>query len=440
MRHHVPIQDHGLVSRQLEESDLRFVPRDAPAPGQGGTRGVNPRVFNGGKMAFQEILRRIDDSQRRVEMRAFLWRDDAAGNQLGEAILGAAERGVQVVIHKDRIAAVYEYTGGNKQSFFHKRPTPTHALQAWFLSTVYRAPGSFKQKPNPLAEAILSHPNITVNHKRKRFDHSKLFVFDDRWVTLGSMGIGDNHYHEWLDVMVEVEGAEHVERLRQRLAGDDEFDPSRPVDFLVHSREAHRPRTCPMLSHRLALIESAATSLTVEMAYLGDPRFTAALIRAVRRGVDVTLITAARADVLGNLNLATCDKLLRATRAPDNLTIVLLPRMVHTKMVIIDHRITDIGSANFTPLSHGVYDEINLYCDDERFARALEAAAYGHCAEGRLVERRVGYRRFHSSIERAIVAYQSRKAPRLRVRARPPAGAAEVLAPPPPPVAPDLDE
>ena len=79
--------------------------------------------------------------------------------------------------------------------------------------------------------------------------------------------------------------AEHVARLRERMAGHDEFDPSRGIDFLVHSREAHRKRSCPMISHRLALIEAAQESLTVEMAYLGDRRFTAALARAVQRGI-----------------------------------------------------------------------------------------------------------------------------------------------------------
>ena len=37
---------------------------------------------------------------------------------------------------------------------------------------------------------------------------TKLFVFDDRYVVLGSMGIGDNHHTDWVDVMVEVDGAE----------------------------------------------------------------------------------------------------------------------------------------------------------------------------------------------------------------------------------------
>ena len=390
-------------------------------PGQEGAASApgNMRVFHAGEIAFDEILRRIEQAEKSIEMRAFLWRDDEVGNRLGAAMLQAAERGVKIKIRKDRIAAVYEYTGGNKQSFFHKRVSPSQGFQAWFLGAVYRARGSFRQRPNPLAEAILGHPNIEVSHKRKRFDHSKLFIFDERYITLGSMGIGDNHHSEWVDVMVEVEGADHVARLRSRLAGRHEFEPSLPVDFLVHSREVHRPRSCPMLSERLALIESARTSLTVEMAYMGDRRFTAALLRAIERGVRVKLVTAAMADVLGNLNRATCDTLLRRTGAPENLTIVLLPRMVHSKIVVVDGRVCDIGSANFTPLSHGVYDEINLYAINEAFARELESAVDIHAQEGQVVEGRLGYRRLHSQVERAVVAYQSRRGGRLPRRVRP---------------------
>jgi cardiolipin synthase len=367
------------------------------------------RVLGSGDRAFQGILGRIREAKKSVEIRAFLWRDDEAGNLLGESVLEAADRGAQVVIHKDRIAAVYEYTGGNKQSFFHKRVDPIRGFQAWFLGAVYRAPGSFKQRPNVLAQRILAHPNITVEHMRKRFDHSKLYIIDDRFIATGSMGIGDNHRNDWIDVMVEAEGEEHVARLRERMLGHDEFDPSRGLDFLVHSREAHRKKSCPMISHRLALIEAAQQSITVEMAYFTDRRFNAALARAVQRGVEVKLVIAELADVLGNINRATCDALMRLTGAPQNLTVVLVPRMVHSKVVVIDHRWSDVGSANFTPLSHGVYDEINLYADCEPFARALEAEIDSHCEDGRVADSRLSYRKMYSGLERAIIAYQSRR-------------------------------
>jgi cardiolipin synthase len=223
------------------------------------------------------------------------------------------------------------------------------------------------------------------------------------------MGIGDAHHQEWVEMAVRLDGEEHVRRLRDRLTREVPFDPDRQIDFLTHSREAHPVKSCPMLGHRLALIDSAESSLVIAMAYWGDRRYTEALIRAVRRGVDVTLVTAGRADVLGDLGRGTCDKILRKTGAPPNLAIVFLPRMVHAKVVVRDGRWADIGSANFTPLSHGVYDEINVHVDDPVFARSVEEAIDAHCAEGELANRRVGYRKIYFHVERAIVAYQGRK-------------------------------
>ena len=165
-----------------------------------------------------------------------------------------------------------------------------------------------------------------------------------------------------------------------------------------------------MLVHRLALIDSAREAITVEMAYLGDVRFTHGLARAVDRGVAVTLVTAARADLLGNVNRATCDALRRLTGAPDHLRVVVLPRMVHSKAVVIDHRCADIGSANFTRLSHGVFDEVNLYVDHAPFARAVEDEIVRHCNEGSVVEQRLDAHRFRTQVEKALVAFHSRKA------------------------------
>ena len=142
-----------LVAETQASRDQAFLRASRPG---------NPRVFGGGELAFSQILRRVEESESTIEMRAFLWRDDECGNRLGRALLAAAERGVKVHILKDRIAAVYEYCGGKKQSFFHKRVAPGQGFQAWFLGITLKNKGSFKQRPNSLAAKILAHPNIEV--------------------------------------------------------------------------------------------------------------------------------------------------------------------------------------------------------------------------------------------------------------------------------------
>src|SRR6478736_3417077 len=59
--------------------------------------GGSLRVLGSGEVAYQAILERVRNAQKSVEIRAFLWRDDEAGNMMAEAVLQAADRGAHVV-------------------------------------------------------------------------------------------------------------------------------------------------------------------------------------------------------------------------------------------------------------------------------------------------------------------------------------------------------
>jgi cardiolipin synthase len=385
---------------QPERPQLRLVRRGGAPP--------RPRLLGNGEEAFREILDRVDRARESIEIRAFVWRDDETGNMLASALLRAANRGVRVLIRKDRKGANYEYYAGTRQSFFHKQIDLTQRLQTYFLHQVYPAPrGSIRQRPNVLAEALLAHPNVEVDCQRKLHDHSKLYIFDDRSVVLGGMGIGDDHRKEWIDVMVALDSPELVRRLRARLASDEPFDAHRRIDFLVHSLDQPAARGCPLLAQRLALLDSARRSITVAMAYLGDARFGHALVRAARRGVQVTLVTSVKSDFLGALNRASCDKLLLAAGS-ERMRIAMLPGpMVHAKITVVDGLVADVGSANFTPLSHGTYNEIDLFVRDATFAHQLEEMVEGLAARGEQMLGRVRRSWFTEWVERAIVAGQS---------------------------------
>lgn len=372
------------------------------------------RLLTDGHDAFVRILERVAMAKERIEVRAFVWRDDDTGRQVARALLAAAERGVRVVIQKDRVAASYEYHGGTRQSLFHKRIGMTQRLETWFLDRAYSGGGSLAQRASGEAEALRAHPHVTIEHAGKRFDHAKVWVFDDDALMLGGMGIGDDHHHDWVDFMVEVQGHEAVQRLRDRLAGRVPFDGKRTFDFLLHNRATQGGKHCPMLDDRLGLIDAAATSIHIGMAYLGDQRFTKALLAALSRGVNVTLVTSARADVMGNINRATCNTLVRRARGTGKLTVRLHPRMVHAKALVIDGAISDIGSANFTSLSHGVYDELNLYVNDTDFAAQLLAALEQRAVEALPLLGKMSTQRSVLFVEKVVVAYMSRRARRFR--------------------------
>ena len=159
----------------------------------------------GGPTAFARIFERIarpgaaSSSARSsgVTTRpAAIWR---------AALLAAADRGVAVTIIKDRVGAYYEYLEATKQSLFHKKIELIPRLGTLSMMSFYGRWGSLRQTPSPVAEALRAHPRVRLITE-KRFDHSKLYVFDDEIVILGGMGIGDDFRHVNVDFMVEVSG------------------------------------------------------------------------------------------------------------------------------------------------------------------------------------------------------------------------------------------
>jgi cardiolipin synthase A/B len=343
----------------------------SPVPAPEPTPAVE--LLSGGTASFTRILHRIEHARRSIMMRCFEWRDDDTGQSIARALLAAADRGVEVTILKDRVGGFYEHLAATKQSFFHKQIAFRARWQLWGLMMFYGRWGSLRQEPSTLAEALVTHPRVRLVSDN-RYDHAKLFVFDDDTVILGGMGIGDDFRDVNVDFMVEVAGGDAVDRLADRYEGRAQFDPRRGFDFLLHSSKG-QPRTGESLAaQRLGLVASARKRLTIAMAYLGDKAATDAICRAVQRGVEVTLLTSARADVGSDLNLFTCARILRRTGAPQNLRLILHPRMVHAKMIIGDGEWVDVGSTNFSHLSHNGYEELDLFIRDRAFADEAEQA------------------------------------------------------------------
>lgn len=363
-------------------------------------------LLAGGATAFARILQRIERARRRISIRCFEWRDDATGQSVARALLAAAERGVELTILKDRVGGFYEHLAACKQSFFHKRIDFRARWQLWGLMMFYRRWGSLRQAPSPLADALAAHPRVRLVSDL-RYDHAKLFVFDDETIILGGMGIGDDFRNVNVDFMVEIVGADAVERLVDRYAGRARFDVRRPFDFLLHSSRGHRLTGESLSAQRLDLITGARNRLTIAMAYLGDPDSTEALCQAIRRGVAVTLLTSARADVGRDLNLHTCATILRRTGSPDSFRLILHPRMVHAKVIVGDGEWVDIGSTNLTHLSHNGYEELDVFTRDRGFAYEMEQAIereIGAIAPARLP---LDYRLWRLGFEALITAIQT---------------------------------
>ena len=364
----------------------------------------------GGEAAFDRMLRLIEAAERSIDLHAYIWRDDPTGRSMARALLDAADRGVAVRIFKSADAVEHEVHEAGGQSFFHKRLTISAHFRATTLHGFYGNRLKIaRQQRNPLAPALAHHPNIDLQ-VGAHFDHSKVLIVDERVLVLGGMCIGDDAHFDLLDYMVELDGAQHVARLRARWAGQARFDPTRAFDFLVNGAGE------TLRADRLALIGTAQHRLRIEMAFFGDPAFTDAICAAVDRGVHTTIVAARRAGKLRWYNPHVFNLIRTRTGAPPTLRIALHPTIVHAKLVVVDESHVDIGSANFTRLSHEGYRETNVHLRDPVVARTLGWVIDRHAAEARVTRRRIRHSKVRARLElhfmnRAGAAAQKRNDP-----------------------------
>ena len=84
---------------------------------------------DGAAMTFRHVLGRIRDARETIEIHMFVWRSDGIGNEIGRAVLAAADRGVKIRITKDTGAFMYERIEMNRKSFLNKAISPFARLR-----------------------------------------------------------------------------------------------------------------------------------------------------------------------------------------------------------------------------------------------------------------------------------------------------------------------
>jgi len=59
-------------------------------------------------VTFDAVEHQLGLAAESIDIFMFVWRNDEIGNQLGQAVLAAADRGISVKVIKDRAAIMYE--------------------------------------------------------------------------------------------------------------------------------------------------------------------------------------------------------------------------------------------------------------------------------------------------------------------------------------------
>jgi len=227
-----------------------------------------------------------------------------------------------------------------------------------------------------------------INHR----NHRRVLVVDGRIGFTGGTGVGEKWTGDgrtkghWRQTDVRVEGpivshlqAAFAENWRDAtglmLGGDAYFPPTEPRGNLTVQAIKSSPASGAAAAYTLFLlaIDSSRSSILITNPYfVPDGALTDAVVRAVKRGVDVSIMTAGNADTM-------LDRLVRqASQAHFGRVLEAGakiyeygPALLHAKTMVIDGQWVSIGSANLDNRSFALNNELNLAFLDKGLAARM---------------------------------------------------------------------
>ncbi len=351
----------------------------------------NIKLLIDGEQSFKKIISRIKEARKSIYINIFIWRDDKIGNIIGNELLKAANRGVKVEISKDKLGSVFEKAEENKQSFLHKSFNFGLWLRQKLVDSFYYTQGeanSSKQKDNELVNLLMNHKNIKIYNQKVKGDHSKYYIFDNKYLITGGMNIEDRTVYsdvsgqKWNDYMVDIEGELLIGKLKNRLRGVGRENNSW-FEFVLNSK--NNIRNFEIKSTMLNLLSSAKKKVHIQMAYFGDKDITKKIIEIVNNGIDLTIILPKTPNLRKDYNYKIMKQIIKKTN--NKAKIYLCKNMLHAKMMDIDEEKILLGSANMNKLTMEQLSELDmLIVGDIPFTNKIRNSISNHIKNSQKIE------------------------------------------------------
>ncbi len=328
-----------------------------------------------GEATFDSIVEGIANAEHYILFQFYMIHDDGLGRRVQQALMERARAGVQVKVLYDEVGS-----SGLPDSY-------VNALEA--------------------AGAEVSSFNPTQGW-RNRFqlnfrNHRKMVVVDGRLAWVGGHNVGDEYlgldpeFSPWRDTHVRIEGPAVLQVQLTILS--DWYWATREIPQL--SWEAHRaaggnkrvmilPTSPTRQLETASLFFVSAISAAKERIWLSAPYFVPdeavmkALQLAALRGVDVRIITTGKGDSLP-VYLAAFHYIYELR----NLGIrfyAYQPGFLHEKVMLVDDRLSTVGTHNFDNRSFRLNFEVGAVIYDEGFASEMEAMLERDFAHARTIE------------------------------------------------------
>jgi cardiolipin synthase A/B len=355
----------ALVDHRRKKNRVPAVfPRVAPKSVTAG--GSEVTVYTYGEDLYADMMDAIRQAKRQIFFETFIWKFDSVGIAFKQALIDAANRGVQVYIVYDEFANLVV-----PRSFFRFSEHP-----------------NLKIKPHRLIGFGLRFPRQTGRN------HRKLMVVDDDVAFIGGYNIGSLYATNWRDTHARLTG-DIVWDMQNAFIDYWNLFPRRRLPLLPDTgglvwqpnirlyRNVPRNLIYPIRGMYLEAIDRARERIFLTHAYLiPDDDMSRALLHAAGRGVDVRIIVPAESNhiIADWLSRGFYNQLLRG-----GVRLFLYQgAMVHAKTACIDGQWSTIGTANIDRLSLQGNYEINIEVFSEAVAAQMEeifSVDSGNCRE-----------------------------------------------------------
>ena len=328
-------------------------------------------LLRNGPATFSAMLDLIATAERTVCLEGYIFRRDEVGQQFADALVAAAQRGVEVKLLVDWIGRM-----GTPYSFFHAMARGGVEVQ------IFNPPGF--------------HRWLGLVPR----DHRKLLVVDDRAGVTGGIGIGrewktgvlSRRRAPWRDTAVLIEGdaagdmTQAFDRMWRRASGKERRGSHRHLTRPAHSTHldpsVHPPALVGIIEgepgrfrvSRALQIQSVSAERSIWIAsayFMPSASEVEALTGAARDGVDVRVLVPSRYDHPW-IRLATRHFYRRLLRNDVRIW-EWRGEMMHAKSSVVDGRWTRIGSTDFNPLGIAINFELDAVIEDRVLGTQAEA-------------------------------------------------------------------
>lgn len=330
-------------------------------------RGSNFQMLSDTHEILAAIVRDVDAAKTSVLMEFYIWNEGGAADDVLEAVIRAARRGVSCRLLIDALGARPWWKGRQPQRLREAGVDVRPAL------------------PTGLFRLMFGRTDLRL--------HRKIVVIDGVVAWTGSMNLVDPRFFkqdagvgEWVDAMTRLQGSvvvplaatltsdwilETAERLDDVMtsAGLRVVEPQGSADIQVIPSGPGQSKD-GLLQMILALINSAQHELVLTTPYLVPDE---SLLRAIRgaagRGVRVHLIVPEKVDsvLTRYASRSYYDDLLEV-----GVEIHLFQSgLLHTKAITVDGLLSMFGTVNLDMRSFWLNYEVSLFVYDQAFATQL---------------------------------------------------------------------